>query len=58
MIDYILIRSNDISKVKDCKVIPGESVATQHRILTMDICIQTKSELNHGGESNRSSGGD
>ena len=26
---------------KDCKVIPGESIATQHRILTMDICIQT-----------------
>ena len=33
---------NNISKVKDCKVIPGESIATQHRIITMDICIQTK----------------
>ena len=42
MIDYILIWRNNISKVKDCKVIPGESIATQHRISMMDICIQTK----------------
>ena len=42
VIDYILIRRNNISKVKDCKVIQGESIATQHRIITMDICIQTK----------------
>ena len=58
VIDYILIRHNKISKVKDCKVIPGKGITTQHRILTMDICIQIKKELNHGGESNRLSGGD
>ena len=45
MSDYILIRRNNISKVKDCKVIPGESIATHHRILTMDICIQTKTRV-------------
>ena len=45
MIDYILIRRNNISKVKDCKVIPRKSIATQHRILTMDICIQTKERV-------------
>ena len=45
VIDYILIRRNNISQVKDCKVIPGESIATQHRILTMDICIQTKKRV-------------
>ena len=45
MIDYILIRRNNTSKVKDCKVIPGESIATQHRILTMDIGIQTKKRV-------------
>ncbi len=45
VIDYILIRRNDISNVKDCKVIPGESIATQHGILTMDICIQTKKRV-------------
>ena len=59
MIDYILIRRNNISKVKDCKVIPGESIVTQHRILTMDIGIQTKNRVKtNGGESNRSSGED
>ena len=51
-----MIRRN-ISKVKDCKVIPGESLTTQHIILTMDICIQPK-RVNHGGKSNRSTGGD
>ena len=45
VIDYILIRRNNISKVKDCKVIPGESIATQHIILTMDIGIQIKNRV-------------
>ena len=45
MIDYILIRRNNISKVKDCKVIPGESIAIQNRMLTMDICIQSKKRV-------------
>ena len=36
VIDYILIRRSNISKVNDCKLIPGESTATRHRILTMD----------------------
>ena len=45
MIDYILIRRNNISKVKDCKVKSGENIATQHRLLTMDICTQTKKRV-------------
>ena len=45
VIDYILIQRNNISKVKDCKVTPGESIATQHSISTMDIGIQTKSRV-------------
>ena len=45
MIDYILIRRNNISKVRDCKVIPGENIDTHHRILTMDIGIQTKNRV-------------
>ena len=46
VIDSILTWRNNISKVKDCKVIPGESIATQHRILTTDICIQTTKRVN------------
>ena len=45
MIDYILILRNNISKVRDCKVIPGESIDTQHRILTVDIGIQAKNRV-------------
>ena len=45
MIDYLLIWRNNISKVKDRKLIPEESIATQHRILMMDICIQTKKRV-------------
>ena len=45
MIDYILIRRNNISKVKDCNVIPLESIATRHILLTMDIGIQTKNRV-------------
>ena len=48
VIDYILIRRNNISQVKDCKVIPRESIATQHRIQTMEICTQTKKRVKPG----------
>ncbi len=32
-IDYILIKGNKQLTIKDCKVIPGESCLTQHRLL-------------------------
>ena len=37
VIDYIGIRRESMSKIKDCKVIQGESVASQHRLLVVDI---------------------
>ncbi|XP_070036385.1 uncharacterized protein [Nicotiana tomentosiformis] len=36
-IDYLLIRRCDRGLYKDCKVIPGDILATQHRLLVMDI---------------------
>ena len=36
-IDYILTRKGEQKQVKDCKVINGEAIATQHRLLVMDI---------------------
>ena len=39
-IDYFLIRKSDRSLCKDCKVILGESLVPQHRILVMDVYIQ------------------
>ena len=35
MIDYIMVRRENLWELKNCKVIPGESVATQHRMLEM-----------------------
>ncbi|XP_070055299.1 uncharacterized protein [Nicotiana tomentosiformis] len=42
-IDYLLLRRYDRGLCKDCKVIPGESLATQHRLLVMDVSIMIKS---------------
>ena len=32
VIDYILVRSNNLVHVRDCKVIPSESISIQHTI--------------------------
>jgi hypothetical protein len=37
VIDYIMVRRENLGKVKDCKVIPGEPVAPQHRLLVVDL---------------------
>ena len=39
-IDYILVRSQSLRFVKDCKVIPGETVATQHRPLILEMELE------------------
>ncbi|KAM2304509.1 hypothetical protein ACFXTH_024206 [Malus domestica] len=39
-IDFLLMRKGDRITCKDCKVIPGESVANQHRLLVMDVHIK------------------
>ena len=38
---YILVKRTDLKVAKDCKVIPGESIAMQHRILVMDYKLKT-----------------
>ena len=37
MIDSIMVRRENLRELKNCKVIPGESVATQHRMLVMEM---------------------
>ena len=39
-IDYILTRGPNLKSVKYCKVIRGESIAAQHRILVMEYRIR------------------
>ena len=39
-IDYILVRRQSLRFVTDCKVIPGETVATQHRPLILEMQLE------------------
>ena len=38
-IDYIMVRRDEIRTIKDCKVIPAECVATQHRLVVLDMNV-------------------
>ena len=37
VIDYFMVRQENLRELKNCKVIPGESVSTQHRMLVMEM---------------------
>lgn len=39
-IDYILVRRAALREVTNCKVIPGDGVAPQHRLLVLDIRLR------------------
>ncbi|KAI5734873.1 hypothetical protein M8J77_011455 [Diaphorina citri] len=41
-IDYIMCRRNHLREVKNAKVINGDGVAAQHRLLVMDIEMEVK----------------
>nr|XP_009788913.1 PREDICTED: craniofacial development protein 2-like [Nicotiana sylvestris] len=41
-IDYLLLRRHDRGLCEDCNVIPSENLATQHRLLMMDVGILMK----------------
>ena len=41
-IDFFLIRKVDRGCCMNCKVILGESVATQHRLLILDVRIRRR----------------
>jgi hypothetical protein len=38
-IDFILMRRGDIHAYLDCKVIPGECVVPQHKLMVADFCF-------------------
>nr|XP_009763775.1 PREDICTED: uncharacterized protein LOC104215629 [Nicotiana sylvestris] len=41
-INYLLLRRCESGLCKDCKVIPGETLATQHKLLVIDVGIKLK----------------
>lgn len=38
-IDFLLYRRNNIKEIRNCKVIPGDHVTAQHRLVVMDLSI-------------------
>ncbi|KAK3534032.1 hypothetical protein QTP86_000637 [Hemibagrus guttatus] len=48
-IDYILCRRGNLKEISDCKVVVGESVARQHRMvvcrMTLMVCKKKRSEI-------------
>ena len=44
VIDYIAIRRNHLGRGRNCKVVPGESIAAQHRLLITDLAVMRKRE--------------
>ncbi|XP_047258139.1 uncharacterized protein LOC124890318 [Capsicum annuum] len=48
-IDFLLLRKEDRALCKDCKVFPNENLATQHRLLGMDLVIKM-GKKRRGGE--------
>ncbi|XP_016579018.2 uncharacterized protein LOC107876661 [Capsicum annuum] len=49
-IEFLLLKKRDRSLCKDCKVILSENLATQHRLLVMDLGIK-RGKKSRGGES-------
>ena len=45
VVDYVAIRRDILSIVLNCKVIPGELVAPQHRLLVIDLKIIKKRRI-------------
>ena len=41
---YFFIRRDHLGRGRNCKVIPGESIATPHRLLIRDFTVLRKQE--------------
>ncbi|XP_070017761.1 uncharacterized protein [Nicotiana sylvestris] len=52
-IDYLLLWRCDSGLCKDCKVIPSETLATQHRLLGLDVGIRFKRRKMYAGRKPR-----
>jgi len=56
-IDFFLIRKSDRKICLDCKVIPGESLTTQHRVLVMGVWVKRRAKRRSQAGLRESSGG-
>ena len=39
-IDFMMYRRSNLVEIKNCKVIPGDHVAPQHRLVVMDVNVR------------------
>ncbi|KAK4323664.1 hypothetical protein Pmani_005638 [Petrolisthes manimaculis] len=56
-VDYILCRRGNLKEFGDCKVVPGESVAKQHRVLIGKTSLEIKKRKADGEKKTRKLGG-
>ena len=49
-IDYLLYRRHSLKEVEDCKVVPGESAAKQHRLVVCKISLGARKKKKVGVE--------
>ncbi|XP_046862565.1 uncharacterized protein LOC124456072 [Xenia sp. Carnegie-2017] len=53
VIDFIMIRRDDLGDVKYCKVIPSEEIALQHRLVVMDCKIKKRRRIRRETEEDQ-----
>ncbi|XP_047486527.1 craniofacial development protein 2-like [Penaeus chinensis] len=41
-VDYIVCRRSELKRVQDCKVLPGEAVAKQHKVVTCTATVKAE----------------
>ncbi|XP_047502966.1 uncharacterized protein LOC125048346 [Penaeus chinensis] len=41
-VDYIICRRSELKRVQDCKVLPGEAVAKQHKVVTCTATVKAE----------------
>ena len=49
-VDYVLCRRCNLKEARDCKVIAGESVARQHRVVVCRMTVKVKRKKAQGGK--------
>ena len=55
-IDFMMYRRSNLVEIKNCKVIPGDHVAPQHRLMVMDVNVKNPGGGNRNYEKIRWTG--
>ncbi|XP_037794179.1 uncharacterized protein LOC119589655 [Penaeus monodon] len=47
-VDYVICRRSELKRVQDCKVLPGEAVAKQHKVVICTATMKTETRKKTG----------